>query len=228
MIDTLSASTQLDDLLSSRYSCRGYLPDEVPDEVIRRVFEMAQKTASWCNTQPWQVTVTRGDATRRFAAALTDYARANPPRADLDVPAGYHGVYSDRRRESGFALYASLGIARDDRAARDAQAAKNFDFFGAPHTAVITTDREQGVYGAIDCGGYISTLMLAARAAGLASVAQASVALYSDAVRAHFGLGEDRLVVCAVSFGFEDPAHPANSFRTTRATVADAVEIRSE
>lgn len=50
--------------------------------------------------------------------------------------------------------------------------------------------------------------------------------MHSDAVRAHLGLTEDRLVVCAVSFGYADPDHPANTFRTERAEVGDAVEFR--
>ena len=224
--------TELEDglalLLDERYSCRGYLPDPVPESTQRRLFELAQRTASWCNTQPWQVTVTSGAATTRFAEALTAYIGTNPPRSDFEIPARYSGVYDERRKESGFALYESLGIAREDRAARAEQAARNFSFFGAPHVAIITTDRDQGVYGAIDCGAYVATLMLAARSLGIASVAQAAVAMYSDGVREHLGLAEDRMTVCAVSFGYEDPEHPANAFRTSRATVDAAVDFRTD
>jgi nitroreductase len=218
----------LDRLLDERFSCRGFLPEPVPERTIRRMFTMAQKAASWCNTQPWQVVVTSGPATERFADHLTRYAAAHPPRSDLDMPVKYVGVYDDRRKSSGFALYESLGIARGDRAARAEQAAKNFTFFGAPHVAVITTDRHQATYGAVDCGGYVATLLLAARSLGVATVAQAAIAMYSDAVREHFTLPEDRAVVCAVSFGLADQEHPANGFRTDRATVDEAVELRSE
>ena len=37
---------------------------------------------------------------------------------------------------------------------------------------------------------------------------------------------DDRLVLCAISFGFPDPGHPANGFRTERAEVADIVDWR--
>ena len=36
-------------------------------------------------------------------------------------------------------------------------------------------------------------------------------------VRDFFGLSAERWVVCGISFGFADAAHPANGFRTTRA-----------
>lgn len=194
-------------------------------ETIREMFTLAQRTASWCNTQPWQVVVTRGEATRRFADALTSYAAAHQPRSDFEMPTKYVGVYDQRRKEAGYALYKSLGIAREDRKARAEQAAKNFSFFGAPHVAVITTDRNQGVYGAIDCGGYVATLLLTAQALGIATVAQAAIAMFSDLVREHFALPEDRMVVCGVSFGYADPQHPVNQFRTTRASIDEVVEL---
>lgn len=43
--------------------------------------------------------------------------------------------------------------------------------------------------------------------------------------REFFELAEDRLVVCAVSLGYADESDPANSFRTERAEVADAVTV---
>lgn len=37
------------------------------------------------------------------------------------------------------------------------------------------------------------------------------------ALRKFFGIGEDRRIVCGISFGYEDSRHPANQFRTRRA-----------
>ncbi len=54
---------------------------------------------------------------------------------------------------------------------------ENYRFFGAPHVAIITSDKALGVYGAVDCGGYVSTLLLAAESLGIAAVPQAAVAM---------------------------------------------------
>src|SRR5690606_33905944 len=112
--------------------------------------------------------------------------------------------------EAGYALYESLGIARDDRGARDAQMLRNFSFFGAPHVAIITTDANQGTYGAIDCGGYVANLLNAAHDRGVATVPQAAVAMQSPTVREALELPEDKLVVCAVSIGYAKIDHPVN------------------
>ena len=44
----------LEELLNERYSVRAFLPREVPRETIEHVLKTAQRTASWCNSQPWQ------------------------------------------------------------------------------------------------------------------------------------------------------------------------------
>ncbi|MBZ4231695.1 nitroreductase family protein, partial [Mycobacterium tuberculosis] len=80
--------------------------------------------------------------------------------------------------------------------ARLTQMLENYRFFGAPHVAVITSDAGLGTYGAVDCGGYVATFLAAASSLGVATCAQAALALYSDGVREHLGIGEDRLIVC--------------------------------
>ena len=211
-------------MLRQRHSCRGFLDAPVERATIARLLALAQKTPSWCNTQPWQVIVTSGDATRRLRDGLCQHAAGgSPEQPDIAFPAAYHGAYLERRRACGFQLYGALGIERGDRQRYAAQAMENFRFFGAPHFALVTTDAKLGTYGAIDCGGYVSVFLLAAQSLGLGAIPQAAVAACSPWLREHFALPPDRLVVCGISFGHADPEHPANGFRTDRASVDEAV-----
>ena len=213
----------LEELLAERYSCRAFKADPVPRPTIERILRTAQRTASWCNSQPWQVIIASGEAKERFRKEL--YAKASSGATDdgdFPFPREYRGVYLARRRESGFQLYNTLGIPRGDKIAYARQALENFNFFGAPHVAIIHTDEALGVYGAIDCGGYVSNFMLAAQAVGLGAIAQAALAHQSGLIRRHFGLGDDRRVVCGISFGYPDRDHRINSYRTSRASVTEA------
>jgi len=210
-------------LLEGRWSCRGFLPDPVPREIITQVLDLARQSPSWCNTQPWQVIVTEGEGTERFRAALSAYAATSEMEPDFPFPSRYSGRYLERRRECGFQLYESVGIAKGDRTASAKQAAKNFELFGAPHAAIITTEAELGVYGAIDCGVYVQTFLLAAQSLGLGAIPQAALATYAPFIREHFGLPEYRHIVCGVSFGWPDHDHPANGFRTSRVPVTETV-----
>jgi nitroreductase len=210
-------------LLSERHSCRAYLPQQVENSVIDQILAMAQRTASWCNSQPWQILITRGAGTERFRAALYEHAARAKPDPDFPFPREYRGEYLERRRECGFQLYDSVGITRGDREASARQGMENFRFFGAPHVAVLTTDESLGTYGAVDCGAYVGNFMLAARSLGIASIAQAAIATQSQFIREYFALGDDRRVVCGISFGYEDESHPVNRFRTSRVSSGDVV-----
>ena len=210
-------------LLTARHSCRAFRPDPVPRKAIEQMLAAAQRTASWCNAQPWQVLITSGEATERFRRALYEHAAAARPSPDIPFPREYRGESLKRRRECGFQLYDSVGIVRGDREASGRQARENFRLFGAPHTAIVMSDEALGTYGVLDCGAFVSNLMLAAESLGLASIAQASIASHARFVREHFAIGADRTIVCAVSFGYEDTEHPANAFRTSRAALDEVV-----
>lgn len=226
------ASNVLGGLLESRYSCRGYKTESVPHEVIERMLTLAQLTASWCNSQPWQTIITEGEGTERFRAALFDHAVADHasnggiPRTepDFDFPATYKGIYKDRQREVGWQLYESVGVTYGDRAASGKQALENFRFFGAPHVLVVTSERDLGTYGAIDCGLYMGSLLLAAESLGLGMIPQAALATYAPLMREYFKVPDHRMIVFGASFGYPQEDHPANGFRSKRSALSDVVE----
>jgi len=222
--DPTAESRNLELLLRRRHSCRAFLAQPVPREIITRILDIAQLTASWCNAQPWQLHIAGGPALARFSEALLSAsADGQPARPDMPFPGQYPGVYLERRRDCGWRLYDSVGIARGDRAASVKQGRENFRMFGAPHMAIVSTPAAMGVYGAIDCGAYVSNFLLAAQSLGVASIAQAALASYPDLARRHLAIPPDRAVVCGISFGYEDASHPANAFRVGRASTSDTV-----
>ena len=216
----------LADVLKNRYSCRAFRPDPVPREVIEFILQLAGHAPSWCNAQPWQVIATRGEETTRFRTALLEAASRDDPNPDMEWPASYPGVYGERRRTCGYQLYEAVGIERGDYAARAEQSMKNMHLFGAPHVAIVHSEVELGSYGALDTGGFVTAFMLAATAVGVATIAQASVAAYPELIREHFNLPDNRMILCAISFGYADDSHPANGFRTERASVEEILDMR--
>jgi nitroreductase len=213
----------LEALLQRRHSCRGFRAEPVPRETILRILAVAQRSASWCNAQPWQAHIVSGarlDALKRDMTARAQ--SATPPAPEITWPV-YEGVSQERRRECGWDLYRAVGIVKGDRDASTRQALENFRCFGAPHLAIVTSAVPQGTHGVMDCGAWVANFMLAATALGVATIAQAAVAGWPDVIRRHVDLPDDRRIVCGISFGIEDEAHPANGFRTTRAPLAEVV-----
>ena len=214
-------------LLNSRYSCRAYKKQEVSEKDIREIISTASRVPTWCNAQPWEVLVTRGEATEKLSQLLVESTKTQQINPDFNWPTQYVGQYAQRRRQCGYQLYESIGIQKEDKKRRKEQMMLNYKFFGAPHVAIVTSDSDLGPYGSMDCGGFIAAFTIVAQAKGIATIAQASVTGYAQTIRKYFQIPKNRLIQTAISFGYSDDLNPINHFRTEREKSENVVKIFS-
>jgi nitroreductase len=208
----------------TRRSMRAYRPDPVPIEVLREIVALGRHAPSGSNIQPWRVHVLTGKSLRRLGNAiqhafLTDEAGHSRDYEYYTDPV--EEPYLARRRQCGWGLYSTLGIARGEREKSKAYRARNYNFFGAPAGLVFTIDRklERGSW--LDYGMFLQTIMLAARARGLHTCPEASIASYPDIVRRELGIGTEYIVICGMAMGYADPADVVNTFQPPRIGLDD-------
>jgi nitroreductase len=216
-----AVGTAVDEAIIGRRAVRGFLPDPVPEDLVRRLLATASRAPSGSNTQPWRVSVVTGETLRELGADLVaEHDRGTAPRPDYDYyPAQWRSPYLDRRRECGWGLYEAVGVARGDRDAAHRQRARNFTFFGAPVGVFVTVERDMGRGSLLDAGMFVQSLMVAARGHGLGTCPQVAVASWPDIVRRHLGIPGTEMVVCGIGIGWIDPDEPANALRTSRVPV---------
>ncbi len=203
----------------TRRSIRAYRPEPVPAETLREIVGIARHAPSGSNIQPWRVHVLTGAALQRVGRAIQQAFLADEPghRRDYDYYTDpVYEPYLSRRRQCGWGLYGTLGIARGDREKSKAYRATNYVFFGAPAGLVFTIDRglEKGSW--LDYGMFLQTIMLAARARGLHTCAEAAIASYPDIVRRELGIGSEWVVICGMAMGRADPHAAVNAFQPPR------------
>jgi nitroreductase len=215
-----------EDTVRNRRSVRGFLQKPVPQDLMNKVFEIAQLSPSGTNIQPWQAYVASGEVRDKlreeFVTRVQAKVAANPDRPDkgrLGDP------WKERRRGCARVLFDSMGIEWEDKAGRAAASFRNFEMFDAPHVVFIGMNEIFGAQTAADVGMYAQTLMLAMTANGLASCAQGTMAHYPDLVRETFDIPEDVKILFGISFGFEDVTIPANKAVTTRASLEESVQF---
>ena len=219
----------LPEALEKRRSVRGYTSAEVSEDVLRAIFEQAQRAPSWCNIQPWRVWVTRGAATRRLVESITEMAKSGePPHPDFPFPADYPEPYDEHRKACGKALYTAMGVERHDMQGRWEAWLRNFEAFGAPHVAIVGIDRRFSVYAAIDVGCWLQSVLLLATEQGVATCSQASLGTFPRAVRSVLPIPDEVGILFGISLGYEDDDIAANACRTTRSPLADNVTFLSE
>ena len=213
--------------VASRRSVRGFLDTPVDLQQIQRLVVEASRAASGGNLQPWHVDIVTGDAMNRLKQkimAKLASGETEPPEYDI-YPKELLAPYRDRRFAVGEAMYARIGIPREDKMARRMWFARNFAFFGAPVALFTTVDKRMGPPQWSDLGMFLQTFMLLAVEAGLATCAQECWAVYPETVKAFLDTPDDRMLFCGMAIGYEDKAEPANALRTERADVSEWLRV---
>jgi len=212
-------------IVAARRSLRAFLPQAVDEATLQRVFGAAQRAPSNCNTQPWQVHVASGDPVETLRREMPERFMRGEMSLDFPYDGAYEGVYKERQHGSAEALYASVGITRDNKAGRHEQFMSNFTFFGAPHVAFLFLPEPFGLREAADLGMYAQTLMLALTANGLGSCPQTALSFEADLVRETLGIDASQKLMFGISFGHPDPEAPVNQCMTDRAALSDIVHF---
>ena len=227
-LSVVDPSMSLVEAVSKRRSVRGFLDKEVPQQVINRIFEIAQQAPSNCNVQPWKAYVASGELKESLKKKMYENTTNKvSPNPDYSYTNSFENEYRTRQVECAVALYTKMGIGREDKEGRMRAVLRNFEFFDAPYIAFIGMDPSFGTTVAVDVGMWAQTLMLTMVAFGLHSCPMGTMRNYPDLVRQAFDVGDGTKILFGISFGYEDPALPANETRTTRDSTSSNVVFQS-
>lgn len=226
MGDTMPTAT---DTIHARHSVRAFADRPVERATLEEILSTAARAPSGGNLQPWFVDALTGKALdevkERVRASLAEHPRGEGTEFPI-YPEPLGEPWRSRRRDNGDQLYGSLGIAREDKPARRAQFAKNYDFFGAPVGLFFSLPRAFGPPQWAHLGMYLENVMLLAAERGLGTCSQESWAAVHKTVAAFLGLPADRTLYCGMALGWPDEAHPINNWRTPRAPLEDFASFR--
>ena len=216
---------QFDDVLRGRRSIRGYKSDPVPKALIEEILELAMRAPSSMNTQPWNFTILSGAALDKIRAGNTERNLAGVPHSrEFRIGKAFEGQHRDRQVGVAKQLFAAMGIAREDKEARQDWVLRGFRQFDAPVCVIITYDRELADSDdtAFDCGAVTTALVNAAWSRGLGAVINSQGIMQSPVVREHAGIADDQVIMKAVALGWPDEDFPANAVVSERKSVAEA------
>jgi nitroreductase len=173
--------------------------------------------------QPWYVYAIAG-------SLVDDLKRLLAPRMATELPRGEgtdYNIYPDpltepyrtRRFEVGELLYQSINIAREDKAARYRQYARNFEFFGAPAALFFAREKAHGPAQWADIGGYLQTVALLAREYGLHTCPQQAWVSFNRTIRRYLQLPDHLMIYSGMALGYADEKAAINLWRSPRASL---------
>ncbi|GGC92713.1 nitroreductase [Chelatococcus reniformis] len=204
--------------VARRISVRAFTPEPVPKHRVLSLLAKAGQAPSGGNLQPWRVHALTGPPLEELKARATANPAGEAPAYQV-YPPGLWDPYRRRRSECGEDLYATIAIARQDRAGRLRQLAENGRLFGAPVGLFVSLDRRLGPPQWADLGIFLQTLMLLAVADGLSTCAQEYWSQYPQTLAELLDLPAEEMVFCGIALGYA-AEHPINGLRTRREPLA--------
>lgn len=201
--------------VDKRMSVRKFRPDPVSDDVLKSLLADASRAPSGGNLQPWRVYVVNGDSMTRLREFLPTQPPMDAPEYDM-YPKGMTEPYKSNVFRIGEMMYATIGVAREDKEARRAQFGQNNDFFGAPASIFMFLDRQMNQPQWSDAGMFLQTFMLLAVERGLGTCPQEYWSIRHKAISTFVGAPENEMLFCGVAIGHVDETAPINTLRSER------------
>jgi len=210
--------------IHSRKTIRGYKPDPVPKEVLREILDIARRTPSALNAQPWDITVVTGEVLDNIKKGNAEMLAAGvEPHPDMPSKP-YEGIYKRRQVELAIQLFGLMGIAKEDRQKYAEWVKKGCRFFDAPAAIILSMDRSvDKLFSHLDIGAIIQTICLAALNYGLGTCIQGQGIMFPEIVREYTHIPESKLMVINIAIGYPDWDFPANEIETKREPLENLV-----
>jgi len=198
---------------------RQFLDKPVPEETVRKILELASRSPSGGNTQPWHAYVVMGDARDEMCKAAIEKVSSvgfDEPEFQMYPKPSESKEFLDRRRKLGYDMYGLMGIARDDAKGRTEAMLKNYEFFGAPVGIFVTVDRvgDRNAWGHV--GMFLQTICLLAPEFGLETCLQEAWSSIHDTVSEKLNIPDSEVVWCAVALGYADWSAKVNELKSER------------
>lgn len=217
-LDIGNQSPSFHEVVRNRTSCRGFLSEPVPSNIITAVLEDASLAPSNCNTQPWETHIVSGNKLQVLSEALLKENNAGNISPDFSFDMDhYYGRYKERQFNQGKAFYEAYRIEREDKEGRKEASDQNYKFFNAPHIAIpFMPSFGDNVRVAGDIGMYGQNFLLSLTAHGLAGIPQTALGFFAGIIREVLDVPDELKMLFGISFGHADPDAPGNSFRLGR------------
>jgi nitroreductase len=222
-------SLSVSEAVASRMSCRAFLDTPVSGQEIRAILDAARQAPSGGNLQPWRVYAVAGEPLNELKSIIAAKLPGQPMGEGSEYnmyPPNLTEPYRSRRFKCGEDLYATIGIARENKAGRLAQFARNFEFFGAPAAMFFAIDRQMGADQWSDVGMFIQTIMLLARERGLHTCPQEAWSLWYRTLGEFLAMPPELMLFCGMSIGYRDETAPINRLKTDRAPLEEFASFR--
>jgi len=210
--------------IRTRKSIRGYKLTPVPRETLEEIIDIARRSPSTMNTQPWEITVITGEVLDNIRQGNVEMLISGVTPEPNFLVKPYEGKYRQRQVDLAMHIFELMNIKREDKEMRAEWQQRGFRFFDAPAAIILSIDRSlQGVFPFMDLGLLAQTICLTALNYGLGTCIENQGIMFPEVIRKFAHIPESKRMVMSMAIGYPDWDSPANEVATKRETVEDIV-----
>ena len=218
MIDIVEA-------IQARHSVRDFDPRPVPKGIVMKILEVATRSPSGGNGQPWEIFVAEGQVLESIRTIYQERARSGPggpPRPGGSPPPPFIQERMTTIRTERMKL---LGLDPTDSASGRVFMEWGARLFGAPVLVILCMD--QALSSNFDIGMLAQTICLAAQGFGVDSMIAGAFLSQPDVLRRGLEIPDNLAIVAGIGLGYPKPGSLINTSRSPRRPIEEVVRYRN-
>lgn len=213
------------DVVEKRHSVRQFADTKIEKKTIKEIVQLAQRTPSWVNSQPWQVYCAMGDSLAKIKDAYHQQDlkgnHGNPDLAVMPRDAWSANTQANMKQWRHEIVH---HFANFDEAHEKMTAASD-TLYNSPAILYITIPKETPDWSILDAGAFAQTIMLAATNKGLSTIPTYNSVRFPEILHDVLDVSEDERFIIGISLG-----HAAdmtiNSYHSKRLPLSDVLHFK--
>lgn len=217
------------DAILNRHSVRMMMPGKtVSNDEIKELLQLAGKSASWSNSQPWEVFVVSGKSLSRLNEIWQEEMKDGIPESRMDLKTPHREDWQKYKRYDENVV--QWGVNRNIAAKKmgidetewmnDSMRSLVNNYY-ASALIILGVHESVTTYSHFDLGSFATTFMLAAEEKGYATITAATITYFADRIREVIDVPKDIKLVVGIGLGYADDEHPLNKPETPRNGIED-------
>ena len=207
----------------ARHSVRDFSSKPIAKETVMKILEVATRSPSAGNGQPWEVFVASGatiEKIRKMYQERSQSGTGSPPEPP-PLPAFIQERMTTIRNER----LKLLGLDPADPASGTVFMEWPSRLYGAQVLVVICMDK--ALSSNLNIGIFIQTICIAAQGYGVDSLIASAFVSQPDVLRQELEIPESLNIVAGVGLGYPNPNSIINTYRSPRRPIQEVVRYKS-
>lgn len=210
------------DVMEKRHSSRDFKNDEVSEDTLRKIVNIACMSPSWENSQPWNVFIATGETLEKIRERWI--AENNQKiKGSADMNPGHRTNFSERGQKNMAEFMDAIGKFDDDEDLENFNHVQHI-LFNSPAVVYLTLPKNHTQWSIYDLGGFGMSLMLAATDLGVDSIPAYELVKYPYILRDNFPIPDDEDIIRGIALGYESEEH-INQYQSPRLELDEILKI---